>query len=360
MKELEDHLLRNISQETKWYDETTVELMAPTMLPELHLLKKVKVKGPRYWELSVDLSKETQHLKSILCRDGVLYVKLRAGQLPYKDDPQGWKSLLASTVNHRNSGVRAFKPEAISTFTSEPALVSFAEFFCKTSEEIKQRDDTLVLFSAMLYECVTQECPEMLPTYIAIEQAVGALRRRDLLQTFPLWQMRLVVELWDSRVQRGPNNRHDALLTSEFLPVMKNMVDVALDSWLKGPTYLSASRIPTIGAFTKIMGNEERDKDSSLRRWEREVKDAQPAEAMAVIHETALKFKAAPEVRVTYSSTSFLFKEPSSRRLRWEHRVLHVSMTSMFPKPNESCDSLFTVASHMAGLLLYGNMPTPH
>ncbi|TKS85950.1 Anaphase-promoting complex subunit 1 [Collichthys lucidus] len=223
----------NQAEETKWYDETTVELMAPTMLPELHLLKRVKVKGPRYWELSVDLSKETQHLKSILSRDGVLYVKLRAGQLPYKDDPQGWKSLLASTVNHRNSGVRAFKPEAISTFTSEPALVSFAEFFCKTSEGMKHREDSLVLFSAMLYECVTQECPEMLPTYIAIEQAVGALRRGDLLQTFPLWQMRLVVELWDSRVLRGPANRHDTLLTSEFLPVMKNMVDVALDSWLK-------------------------------------------------------------------------------------------------------------------------------
>lgn len=26
-------------------------------------LLQVKVKGPRYWELSVDLSKETQHLK---------------------------------------------------------------------------------------------------------------------------------------------------------------------------------------------------------------------------------------------------------------------------------------------------------
>lgn len=48
-------------------------------------------------------------LRSILSRDGVLYVKLRAGQLPYKDDPQGWKSLLASTINQRNSGVRAFK-----------------------------------------------------------------------------------------------------------------------------------------------------------------------------------------------------------------------------------------------------------
>uniref|UniRef100_A0A665TCL0 Anaphase-promoting complex subunit 1 n=1 Tax=Echeneis naucrates TaxID=173247 RepID=A0A665TCL0_ECHNA len=234
-------LLEVTYKETQWYDETTVELMAPTMLPELHHLKRVKVKGPRYWELSIDLSKEIQHLKSILSRDGVLYVKLRAGQLPYKDDPQGWKSLVASTVNHRNSGVRAFKPEAIATFTSEPVLVSFAEFFCKTSEGMKYKEETLVLFSAMLYECVTQECPEMLPTYIAIEQAVGALQQGDLLQTFPLWQLRLVVELWDNRVLRGAADRHDALLTSEFLPVMKNMVDVMLDGWLKGKECLEAA-----------------------------------------------------------------------------------------------------------------------
>lgn len=55
-----------------------------------------------------------------------------------------------------------------------------------------------------------------------------------MLQTFPLWQLRLVVDLWDSMVLQGPANRHDALLTSEFLPVMKNMVDVVFDSWLKG------------------------------------------------------------------------------------------------------------------------------
>lgn len=67
-----------------------------------------------------------------------------------------------------------------------------------------------------------------------VSQAVRAVSRGDLLQTFPLWQMRLVVELWNSRVMLNPTNRHDALLTSEFLPVMKNMVDVALDSWLKG------------------------------------------------------------------------------------------------------------------------------
>ncbi|XP_054606223.2 anaphase-promoting complex subunit 1 isoform X3 [Nothobranchius furzeri] len=225
-------LLEVSYKETKWYNETTVELMAPTLLPELHLLKQVKVKGPRYWELTLDLSKETHHLKSILSQDGVLYVKLRAGQLPYKDDPQGWKSLLTTAVNHRSSGVTAFKPETISTFTSNPALISFADFFCKTSEGMKHRKDTH-MFSAMLYECVTQECPEMLPTYIAIEQAVSALQRGDLQQTFPLWQLRLVVDLWDSRMLRGPANSHNTLLKSEFLPVMKNAVDVALDGWLK-------------------------------------------------------------------------------------------------------------------------------
>ena len=64
-------------------------------------------------------------------------------------------------------------------------------------------------------------------------QAVGALRRGTSAD-LPLWQLRLVVELWDGRVLRVAGGRHDALLTSEFLPVMKNMVDAALDSWLKG------------------------------------------------------------------------------------------------------------------------------
>lgn len=139
--------------------------------------------------------------------------------------------------------------------------IYFVDFFSAyVFWAVLQRADSLLLFSAMLYECVTQECPEMLPTYIAIEQvtqtnldkhktllnvycvhdtccvaqAVRAVSRGDLLQTFPLWQLRLVVELWNSRVMHGHAKRHDALLTSEFLPVMKNKVDVALDTWLKG------------------------------------------------------------------------------------------------------------------------------
>lgn len=40
-----------------------------------------------------------------------------------------WPSYMSSSF------VMFLQPEAISTFTSEPALVSFAKFFCKTSED---------------------------------------------------------------------------------------------------------------------------------------------------------------------------------------------------------------------------------
>ncbi|XP_054431522.1 anaphase-promoting complex subunit 1 isoform X1 [Pteronotus mesoamericanus] len=221
---------------TQWYEQTKEELMAPTLLPELHLLKQIKVKGPRYWELLIDLSKGTQHLKSILSKDGVLYVKLRAGQLSYKEDPMGWQSLLAQTVANRNSEARAFKPETISAFTSDPALLSFAEYFCKPTVNMGQKQEILDLFSSVLYECVTQETPEMLPAYIAMDQAVRRLGRREMSETSELWQIKLVLEFFSSRSHQERLQNHPKrglFMNSEFLPVVKCSIDNTLDQWLQ-------------------------------------------------------------------------------------------------------------------------------
>uniref|UniRef100_A0A452RM12 Anaphase-promoting complex subunit 1 n=1 Tax=Ursus americanus TaxID=9643 RepID=A0A452RM12_URSAM len=217
---------------TQWYEQTKEELMAPTLLPELHLLKQIKVKGPRYWELLIDLSKGTQHLKY----DGVLYVKLRAGQLSYKEDPMGWQSLLAQTVANRNSEARAFKPETISAFTSDPALLSFAEYFCKPTVNMGQKQEILDLFSSVLYECVTQETPEMLPAYIAMDQAMRRLGRREMSETSELWQIKLVLEFFSSRSHQERLQNHPKrglFMNSEFLPVVKCTIDNTLDQWLQ-------------------------------------------------------------------------------------------------------------------------------
>uniref|UniRef100_A0A2K6DAI7 Anaphase-promoting complex subunit 1 n=1 Tax=Macaca nemestrina TaxID=9545 RepID=A0A2K6DAI7_MACNE len=213
---------------TQWYEQTKEELMAPTLLPELHLLKQVS------WAWLGDGSKGS--IQSILSKDGVLYVKLRAGQLSYKEDPMGWQSLLAQTVANRNSEARAFKPETISAFTSDPALLSFADYFCKPTVNMGQKQEILDLFSSVLYECVTQETPEMLPAYIAMDQAIRRLGRREMSETSELWQIKLVLEFFSSRSHQERLQNHPKrglFMNSEFLPVVKCTIDNTLDQWLQ-------------------------------------------------------------------------------------------------------------------------------
>lgn len=40
----------------------------------------------------------------------------------------------------------------------------------QTASDFSQKQELLDLFSSVLYECVTQETPEMLPAYIAMDQ----------------------------------------------------------------------------------------------------------------------------------------------------------------------------------------------
>uniref|UniRef100_A0A8C4RIV1 Anaphase-promoting complex subunit 1 n=1 Tax=Erpetoichthys calabaricus TaxID=27687 RepID=A0A8C4RIV1_ERPCA len=248
-------LLEITYKETQWYKETTVERMAPTLLPELHLLKQVRVKGPRYWELTIDVSNGTSHLQVILSKDGILYVKLRAGQLSYKDDPRGWQSLLAQTISHRNPEVRSFKPEAISAFTSDPALLLFAEYFCKNT--------SLLYYSpSILYECVTQETPGNSANIYShrpgmfIEQTSFCT-----ISTFDFWQIKLVFEFCNSKILENrlrQTTGKGLLINSEFLPVIKCAIDNTLDqcifnSLVSLPScrpYLSLLFIPSVTNYS--------------------------------------------------------------------------------------------------------------
>lgn len=48
----------------------------------------------------------------------------------------------------------------------------FSLFVYFTWVSVPQKQETVALFSAILYECVTQENPEMLPTHISIDQVI--------------------------------------------------------------------------------------------------------------------------------------------------------------------------------------------
>ncbi|OXB74308.1 UNVERIFIED_CONTAM: hypothetical protein H355_006837 [Colinus virginianus] len=97
-----------------------------------------------------------------------------------------------------------FKPEDISAFTSDPALLLFAEYFCK-------------------------------PT-VNMGQAVRRLERGEMSETFELGQIKLVLEFFNSRCHQGRMSRNPnrgLFMNSEFLPVMKCTIDKALDQWLQ-------------------------------------------------------------------------------------------------------------------------------
>lgn len=75
------------------------------------------------------------------------------------------------------------------------------------------------------------------------------LERKEMSETFELWQIKLVLEFFSSRshqerVRRNPNR--GLFMNSEFLPVMKCTIDNTLDQWLQGKES-SMSIVPHFG-----------------------------------------------------------------------------------------------------------------
>lgn len=76
------------------------------------------------------------------------------------------------------------------------------------------------------------------------------MERGDASETFALGQMKLVLELCESRgLQRRLTTPHHRkgrglLLTSEFLPVMKSAADSAFDRWLSGELATPTEKTP--------------------------------------------------------------------------------------------------------------------
>lgn len=85
------------------------------------------------------------------------------------------------------------------------------------------------VISFLLHSCSIPALPRC--------QAVRRLERREMSETFELWQMKLVLEFFSSRSHQERMSRNPTrglFMNSEFLPVMKCTIDNTLDQWLQG------------------------------------------------------------------------------------------------------------------------------
>ncbi|KAI3988958.1 hypothetical protein MKX01_016529 [Papaver californicum] len=182
--------------ETEHYSETSFCEVTPCILPERSILKTVKVCGPRYWPQVIELTAEDKPWwssgeKNDPFNGGIIYIKRKVGACSYVDDPVGCQSLLSramhkvcdlaslrscATSGNGNSELSMFKvDQLVSTFSSDPSLIAFAQLCCDPSWNSRLDVDFQEFCLQVLFDCVSKDRPALLQVYLSLFTIIGSM-----------------------------------------------------------------------------------------------------------------------------------------------------------------------------------------
>ncbi|CAN8257090.1 unnamed protein product [Cochlearia groenlandica] len=183
-------------KETELYSETRFCEVTPCILPERAILKKISVCGPRYWPQEIELVPEEKHWWS--CGDksdpfdsGVIHVKRKVGACSYVDDPVGCQSLLSRAM-HKVFGLRTLDESKmlvnshkeldsdsvdhlVSTFSSDPSLIAFAQLCCDKSWNDRSDSDFKEFCLQVLFDCISKDRPALLQVYLTLYTTIASM-----------------------------------------------------------------------------------------------------------------------------------------------------------------------------------------
>ncbi|KAK4776978.1 hypothetical protein SAY86_005666 [Trapa natans] len=168
--------------QTDHYSETSFCEVTPCILPERAILKSVRVCGPRYWSQVINLIPEENPWWCPGSRhdpfnSGVLYIKRKVGACSYIDDPIGCQSLLSRAMHkvfHTQDGNLSID-QLVSTFSSDPSLIAFAQLCCDPSWNSRSDIDFQEFCLQVLFECVSKDRPALLQVYLSFYTAIGSI-----------------------------------------------------------------------------------------------------------------------------------------------------------------------------------------
>ncbi|XP_010067541.2 anaphase-promoting complex subunit 1 isoform X5 [Eucalyptus grandis] len=172
-------------KESENYSETSFCEITPCILPERSILKSVRVCGPRYWTQVINLVPEekpwwTDGAKNDPFNSGTLYIKRKVGACSYVDDPIGCQSLLSQAMHkvfsmtnlRASSGNTAGNyisvDQLVSTFSSVPSLIAFAQLCRDPSWNSRPDVDFQEFCVQVLFECVSKDRPALLQVYLSL------------------------------------------------------------------------------------------------------------------------------------------------------------------------------------------------
>ncbi|XP_059480357.1 anaphase-promoting complex subunit 1 isoform X2 [Neocloeon triangulifer] len=187
--------LRIVYLDTPWYKNQYVVLKAPCLLPELHLIKEIRVEDERYWPITFEKGRNWNQLIQLLKLKHTLPVKKKAGCLSYNEDPLGYRTMFAKSLTSEKSVCWSARMESIQAFSSQNPLVDFAELFVNDvpGESIKEKE-LKDLVKTFAYECCVHDKTSMLPILLSF-----LFGTRDLCDGQPnssiIWQIKMQLKI---------------------------------------------------------------------------------------------------------------------------------------------------------------------
>ncbi|XP_059457851.1 anaphase-promoting complex subunit 1 [Corylus avellana] len=184
------------TRETEHYAETSFCEVTPCLLPERAVLKTIRVCGPRYWPQVIELYPEdkpwwTFRDKNNPFNSGILYVKRKVAACSYVDDPVGCQSLLSRAMHkvfgltsstacdpstvHCNGPSSVTVDQLVSTFSSDPSLIAFAQLCCDPSWNSRTDVDFQEFCLQVLFECVSKDRPALLQVYLSLYTTIASM-----------------------------------------------------------------------------------------------------------------------------------------------------------------------------------------
>ncbi|KAM4104227.1 hypothetical protein ACJW30_06G141300 [Castanea mollissima] len=278
------------TRETELYAETSFCEVTPCLLPERAVLKTIRVCGPRYWSQVIDLCPEdkpwwTFRDKNSPFNSGVLYIKRKVGACSYVDDPVGCQSLLSRAM-HKVFGLTsstAFDPcissgsgpgsitvdQLVSTFSSDPSLIAFAQLCCDPSWNSRSDVDFQEFCLQVLFECVSKDRPALLQVYLSLYTTIASMADQVTSGTVVLSDsifissLKLALTYTEALLSGRLTTSRGGIVQSKFIGSLRKRVDELLNfsPGLKDDfcNYLNSGKWPIMES--------EREKGAILLSW---------------------------------------------------------------------------------------------
>ncbi|KAG0353781.1 Anaphase-promoting complex subunit 1 [Podila minutissima] len=238
--------------------DEVLETMTPCLLPELALISKIEVLGPRYWPITLDMSDgqlgRTRLWRILKARS--MAVIRHLGHLSYADDPLGTRGVLArpfpklldgemdetqipkgnmaqrieqmlrdqfqrnraSMQQHLGPGgsgenSKSYGEDFCGIFMQDPQVTAFANYLCRAltrgqqatqhnrvlSVDDQQDEARAVFFTEVLYECLTADKVEALGAHVWLFDIANRLETLDTLSMQTIWELRIVKNYYDTQ-----------------------------------------------------------------------------------------------------------------------------------------------------------------